>query len=42
MVQRSKADLGRWVSQEQCQSSPQCKGGPAVETVFARLDTLKD
>jgi peptide/nickel transport system substrate-binding protein len=40
MVQRNEADLGRWVSQEQCQSAPQCKGGPTVETVFVRLDTM--
>ena len=40
MVQRGEADLGRWVSKEQCQSAPQCKGGSTSETVFVRMDTM--
>ena len=40
MVQRGEADFARWVSQEQCNASPQCKGGPAVETLFVRMDTM--
>ena len=40
MVQRSEADVGRWVSQEQCKSAPQCKGGPTVETLLIRPDTM--
>ena len=40
MVQRSEADLARWVSSDQCKASPQCKGGPTVETLFVRIDTM--
>jgi peptide/nickel transport system substrate-binding protein len=40
MVQSGEADLGRWLSQQECQASPQCKGAPTVETIFIRLDTM--
>jgi peptide/nickel transport system substrate-binding protein len=40
MVQRNEADIGRWVSQDQCKSAPQCKGGPTVETILLRPDTM--
>ena len=40
MVQRGEADVARWVSQEQCKSAPQCKGGPTVETILLRPDTM--
>ena len=40
MVQRNEADVARWVSQEQCKSAPQCKGGPTVETILLRPDTM--
>jgi peptide/nickel transport system substrate-binding protein len=40
MVQNGEADLGRWLSQEECKASPQCKGAPTVETIFIRLDTM--
>jgi peptide/nickel transport system substrate-binding protein len=40
MVQRNEADIGRWVSQDQCKSAPQCKGGPTVETILIRPDTM--
>jgi peptide/nickel transport system substrate-binding protein len=40
MVQRGEADVARWVSQDQCKSAPQCKGGPTVETILIRPDTM--
>ena len=40
MVQRNEADVARWVSQEQCKSAPQCKGGPTVDTILLRPDTM--
>jgi peptide/nickel transport system substrate-binding protein len=40
MVQRKEADAARWVSQEQCKTAPQCKGGPTVETILLRPDTM--
>jgi peptide/nickel transport system substrate-binding protein len=40
MVQRGEADVARWVSQDQCKSAPQCKGGPTVETLLVRPDTM--
>jgi peptide/nickel transport system substrate-binding protein len=40
MVQRGEADIAKWVSQEQCKSAPQCKGGPTVDTVLMRPDTM--
>jgi peptide/nickel transport system substrate-binding protein len=40
MVQSGEADLGRWLSQQECKASPQCKGAPTVETIFIRLDTM--
>ena len=40
MVQRNEADVARWVSQDQCKSAPQCKGGPTVETILLRPDTM--
>jgi peptide/nickel transport system substrate-binding protein len=40
MVQRGEADIARWISQEQCKSTAQCKGGPTVETILLRPDTM--
>jgi peptide/nickel transport system substrate-binding protein len=40
MVQTGEADLGRWLSQQECKASPQCQGAPTVETIFIRLDTM--
>ena len=40
MVQSGEAELARWVSQAECNASPQCKGAPTVETIFIRLDTM--
>jgi hypothetical protein len=40
MVQRNEADVGRWVGQEQCKRAPQCRGGPIVETIVIRPDTM--
>jgi peptide/nickel transport system substrate-binding protein len=40
MVQKGEADLARWVSRDQCNTAPQCKGSPTVETIFLRLDTM--
>jgi peptide/nickel transport system substrate-binding protein len=40
MVQSGETDLARWISQEECKVSPQCKGAPTVETIFIRLDTM--
>jgi peptide/nickel transport system substrate-binding protein len=40
MVQRNEADVARFVSQEQCKSAAQCKGGPTVETILLRPDTM--
>jgi len=40
MVQSGEADLARWISQQECKASPQCKGAPTVETIFIRLDTM--
>jgi peptide/nickel transport system substrate-binding protein len=40
MVQRGEADMARWVSQEQCNAAPQCKGTPTLETLFVRMDTV--
>ena len=39
MVKTGEADFARWVSSGQCQDAPVCASGPAVETVFMRLDT---
>jgi peptide/nickel transport system substrate-binding protein len=40
MVQRGGADIVRWISQEQCNATPQCKGTPTLETLFVRMDTV--
>jgi peptide/nickel transport system substrate-binding protein len=40
MIQRSEADLARWVTGEQCKTAPQCASGPSVETIFLRMDTM--
>jgi peptide/nickel transport system substrate-binding protein len=40
MVQRGEADLARWVSRDQCNAAPVCKGSPTVETIFLRLDNM--
>jgi peptide/nickel transport system substrate-binding protein len=40
MVQKGEADLARWVSKDQCNAAPVCKGAPTVETIFLRLDTM--
>ncbi|MFN8634736.1 MAG: ABC transporter substrate-binding protein [Chloroflexota bacterium] len=40
MIKTGEADLARWISQEECKASPQCKGAPTVETIFIRLDTM--
>jgi peptide/nickel transport system substrate-binding protein len=40
MVQRGEADIARWISQDQCNVSPQCKGMPTLETFFVRIDTM--
>ena len=40
MVKRSEADIGRWVTAEQCKDAPKCAGGPTIETIFVRLDQM--
>jgi peptide/nickel transport system substrate-binding protein len=40
MVKRGEADLGRFLTAEQCNEAPACVTGPAVETLFLRPDTI--
>jgi peptide/nickel transport system substrate-binding protein len=39
MIRAGEADLGRWLTAEQCKDLPNCVSGPGIETVFIRLDT---
>ncbi len=40
MVVAGEAQLGRFLSPEDCETTPQCVTAPSVETIFLRLDTM--
>ena len=40
MVKRGQADLGRWLTAEQCNDSPGCGSSMALDTIFLRPDTF--
>jgi peptide/nickel transport system substrate-binding protein len=40
MVKRGEADLGRWLTAEQCNESPACATSMSLDTIFLRPDTF--
>jgi peptide/nickel transport system substrate-binding protein len=40
MTKAGEADLARWITKDQCQSTPNCQASPSVETIFVRMDTM--
>ncbi|CAA9553647.1 MAG: ABC transporter, substrate-binding protein (cluster 5, nickel/peptides/opines) [uncultured Thermomicrobiales bacterium] len=40
MVATGEAQLGRFLSPEDCQTTPKCETASSVETIFLRLDTM--
>ena len=40
LLDTDEADFARFITPEQCEAAPQCKGVPTVETVILRLDIV--
>ena len=40
MVKAGEVHFARFISPEECKTTPQCVAAPSVETVFLRLDTM--
>jgi peptide/nickel transport system substrate-binding protein len=46
MARTGEADIARWITKDQCHTTPNCQESPSLETIFVRMDlvhpTLKD
>jgi peptide/nickel transport system substrate-binding protein len=46
MTRNGEADIARWITSEQCTTTPNCHEVPSLETIFVRMDlanpALKD
>ena len=46
MTKSGEADIARWITSDQCKTTPNCQASPSIETIFVRMDlvnpTLKD
>jgi len=46
MTKTGEADIARWITGDQCKTTPNCQETPSLETIFVRMDlvnpTLKD
>ena len=46
MTRTGEADIARWITGDQCRTTPNCQATPSLETIFVRMDivnpTLKD
>jgi peptide/nickel transport system substrate-binding protein len=46
MARTGEADIARWITNDQCKTTPNCQETPSLETIFVRMDlvhpTLKD
>jgi len=46
MTRTGEADIARWITGDQCSTTPNCQAAPSLETIFVRMDivnpTLQD
>jgi peptide/nickel transport system substrate-binding protein len=40
MTKAGEADIARWITGEQCKTTPNCQPTPTLETIFVRMDTM--
>jgi peptide/nickel transport system substrate-binding protein len=40
MTKAGEADIARWITGDQCQTTPNCQTTPTLETIFVRMDTM--
>jgi peptide/nickel transport system substrate-binding protein len=40
MTTAGEADIARWITSDQCKSTPNCQASPSIETIFVRMDTM--
>jgi peptide/nickel transport system substrate-binding protein len=40
MAKTGEADIARWITNEQCRTTPNCQETPTLETIFVRLDLV--
>jgi peptide/nickel transport system substrate-binding protein len=39
MTKAGEADVARWITGDQCKTTPNCQTTPSLETIFVRMDT---
>jgi peptide/nickel transport system substrate-binding protein len=40
MTKAGEADIARWITGDQCKTTPNCQPTPTLETIFVRMDTM--
>jgi len=40
MTKTGEADVARWITGEQCKTTPNCQESPTLETIFVRMDLV--